>query len=166
MGVIVIFIVLLILLVEKIKIVSADNHVKQMQQKRENLFVESHGENRVRQVQLFMQYVYECKCLTKEDFEEAKKKTAELCKEITDPLIIEAITIDDEKPYEHPNPFVLEKVYQYSTLSDYQRYVLAKKRLEEEGYKWNDKFNLPTYKIYSVELNRIYNYYHQYDNKY
>ena len=164
-GIFAIVAFLIILGVEKIKEYSADKYCKQMQQKRESLFVESYGENRVRQVQLFIQYVYECKCLTKEDFEEAKKKTAVLCKDITDPLIIEAITINDKNPYEHPNPFVFEKIYQYSTLSDYQRYILAKKRLKEEGYKWNDKFNLPTKNKALVELNKIYNYYHQYDKK-
>ena len=97
--------------------------------------------------------------LTKEELDEAKRKTAELCKEINDPLMIEALTIDDENPYEHPNPFIFERIYYYSTMSDYARYNLAKKRLEEEGYKWNDKFNLNPNTDKSVELMKIYEYY-------
>ena len=150
---------LIILGVEKIKEYSADKYCKQMQQKRESLFVESYGENRIRQQQLYIQYVCECKCLTKEEFDEAKRKTAELCKEINDPLMIEALTIDDKNPYEHPNPFIFERIYYYSTMSDYARYNLAKKRLEEEGYKWNDKFNLNRNTDESVELMKIYEYY-------
>lgn len=140
-GVIVIVIFLFMIIKEKIQQVCIDSKIDQIRQKKEWLWEEGPSDNRIRQIQLYYQYVRECKCLNKSDFERVKKKTEELCKKITDPLMVQALTIDDNDPYKHPNPFILEEIRKYASMTDYERYLLARKRLNSEGYSWNDKFN-------------------------
>lgn len=141
LGIVIIIVFIIMLCAEKYKQHASEKEYNNAQNVLEELEQEGDNENKQRQLQLFYQYVSQCRCLTEEDINKAKEKTKELCKTISDPLMIEALTINDNDPYEHPNPFILEEVRRYASMTGYERYLLAREKLESEGYKWNDKFN-------------------------
>lgn len=158
-GVVAIVVFLIVVCVEKCQEYSAGSTQRNKINEQRFLLSERGNENRIRQQELFSQYVLKGYCLTKEEFDQIKQKTVELCKTIEDPSMIEALTIDDNNPYEHPNPFLYSKICYYRRLDPYYRYLLAKKQLESEGFIWNDKFNL---KSGDTRLDKIYSKYHRY----
>lgn len=94
-----------------------------------------------RQIELYEEYVCECKCLTERDIRDAKWCSTLLISDLKNPSVIDSVKIDENNPYDNYNPYILLKRAYYASLSEYERYLMAKEKLESEGYVWEDKFN-------------------------